>query len=226
MLRGWTAGKCSEKQEAEAWGSEVSPRFDKQDYNTELVTNGAMKPLGAINIPQQAWSASTINSVIAKALKLFCPRAAKWIQVYFQGKIKEVEQTKVSQFLPCDSESFPRNIRDCWVYTHYISSSVVLPREHLTFRHSDEDVQDQWKTHRKHGKAGFWDKLLHYYILLTVSSLLKKCYPSSKLLPQIPTTCAHIAVEGSPGWLHVLHRQRRKRAKNKPDKGWPLIHFC
>lgn len=35
-------------------GSEVSPRFDKQDYNTQLVTNGAMKPLGAINIPQQA----------------------------------------------------------------------------------------------------------------------------------------------------------------------------
>lgn len=184
------------------------------------------KPWEPLTFHSRPQVPARINSMIAKALKLFCPRAAKWIQVHFQEKIKEVEQTKVSQFLPCDSESFPRNIWDCWVYTHYISSSIVLPREHLTFCHSDEDVQDQWKTHRKHGKAGFWDKLLHYYILLRVSSLQKKCYPSSKLLPHIPTTCAHIAVKESQGWLHVLHRQRRKGAKNKPDKGWSLIHFC
>lgn len=135
--------------------------------------------------------------MIAKALKLSCPRAAKWIQVHFQ-KEKEVEQTKVSQFLPCDSESFPRNIWDYWVYTHYISSSIVLPREHLTFCHSDEDVQDQWKTHRKHGKAGFWDKLLHYYNLLRISSLQRKCYPSSKLLPHIHDMCSYCC-RGKPG---------------------------
>lgn len=64
-----------------------------------------------------------------------------------------------------------------WVDTHYISSSTVLPREHLTSCHSDEHVQDQGKTHRKHGKAGFWDKLLHYYILWRISSLQRKCCP-------------------------------------------------
>lgn len=137
--------------------------------------------------------------MIAKALKLFCPRAAKWIQVHFQ-KEKEVEQTKVSQFLPCDSESFPRSIWDGWVDTHYISSSTVLPREHLTSCHSDEDVQDQGKTHRKHGQAGFWDKLLHYYILWRISSLQRKCCPSCTVPAQPSTTCAHIAAgESSPG---------------------------
>lgn len=41
------------------WQSEVSPGFDKQDYNKQLVTKGATKAPGAINIPQQALSAST-----------------------------------------------------------------------------------------------------------------------------------------------------------------------
>lgn len=57
--------------------------------------------------------------MIAKALKLFCPRAAKWIQVHFQ-KEKEVEQTEVSQFLPCDSESFPRSVWEAG-WTHITS---------------------------------------------------------------------------------------------------------
>lgn len=67
----------------------------------------------------------------------------------------EVEPAKVSQFLPCDSESFPRNIRDYWVYTHYISSSTVLVRERLTFCQSDEDVQDQWKKTEYMAKLDF-----------------------------------------------------------------------
>lgn len=182
------------------WQSEVSPRFDKQDYNKQLVTNGAMKSLGAINIPHQALKCQDVSTQWSlRHLNSFAQGLLNEFRYIFGKKKKEVEQTKVSQFLPCDSESFPRNIWDYWVYTHYISSSIVLPREHLTFCHSDEDVQDQWKTHRKHGKAGFWDKLLHYYNLLRISSLQRKCYPSSKLLPQTSMTCAHIAVEESPG---------------------------
>lgn len=62
------------------WQSEVSPRFDKQDYNKQLVTNGAMKPLGAINIPHQAlkcqdvstqWSLRHLNSFAQELLNEF-----------------------------------------------------------------------------------------------------------------------------------------------------------
>lgn len=154
-----------------------------------------------------------INSVIAKALKLFCPRAAKWIQVHFQKERKEVEQTKVSQFLPCDSESFPRSIWDGWVDTHCISSSTVLPREHLTSCHSDEDVQDQGKTHRKHGKAGFWDKLLHYYILLKVSPLQRKCCPSCTAPPQPSPTWARIAEGTAQAGCTGKQEESREQAR-------------
>lgn len=159
------------------------------------MTNGYMKSFWTINILHKALKCQdvSIQWSLRHLLELFCPRAVTWIQVHFR-KI-EVEQTKVSQFLPCDGESFPRNIRDYWVYTHYISSSIVLVREHLTFCQSDENVQDQWKTHRKHDKAGFWDKLLHYYILLKRSSPQTKCYPSSKILPQKSMMYAHIAVK-------------------------------
>lgn len=163
------------------------------------MTNGYTKSFGAINILHEALKCQdvSIQWLLRHLLELFCPRAVTWIQIHFR-KI-EVEQMKVSQFLPCDSESFPRNTRDYWVYTHYISSSTVLVRERLTFCQSDEDVQDQWKTHRKHGKAGAWDKLLHYYILLKISSLQRKCYPSSEILPQKSMTYARIAVEERPG---------------------------
>lgn len=157
--------------------------------------------------------------MIAKALKLFCPRAAKWIQVHFQ-KEKEVEQTEVSQFLPCDSESFPRSIWDGWVDTHYISSSTVLPREHLTSCHSDEDVQDQGKTHRKHGKAGFLRQttsLLHLMeSIFSAEEMLSQLHSSSTAIPDVCSYCCR----------GKQHRQSRERARNKPDKGWSSIHCC
>lgn len=145
-----------------------------------------MKSFWAINIPHKALKCQdlSIQWSLRHLLELFCPRTVTWIQVHFR-KI-EVEQTKVSQFLPCDSESFPRNIQDYWVYTHYISSSIVLVKECLTFCQTDEDVQDQRKTHRKHGKDGFWDKLLHCYILLKISSLQRNAIPVPKFYHRNP----------------------------------------
>lgn len=193
MFHGWTAGKCSEKREAEAMTEWSLPWIWQTRLQQTARDKGSHEAIGSHEHstagPQVP---APINSMIAKALKLFCPRAAKWMQVHFQ-KEKEVEQTKVSQFLPCDSESFPRSIWDGWVDTHYISSSTVLPREHLTSCHSDEHVQDQGKTHRKHGKVGFWDKLLHYYILWRVSSLQRKCCPSCTVPAQPSMICARIA---------------------------------
>lgn len=119
------------------------------------MTNGYMKSFWAVNILHEALKCQDVSVQwsLRHLLELFCPRAVTWIQVHFR-KI-EVEQTKVSQFLPCDSESFPRNTRDYWVYTHYISSCTVLVRECLTFCQSDEDVQDNEKHRENMAKLDF-----------------------------------------------------------------------
>lgn len=119
------------------------------------MTNGYTKSFWAINILHEALKCQdvSIQWSLRHLLELFCPRPVTWIQVHLR-KI-EVEQTKVSQFLPCDSESFPRNIWDYWVYTHDISSSIVLVRERLTFCQSDADVQDQWKRTENTAKPDF-----------------------------------------------------------------------
>lgn len=159
--------------------------------------------------------------MITKALKLFCPRAAKWIQVHFQKKNKnqkEVEQTKVSQFLPCDSESFPRNIWDYWVYTHYISSSIVLPREHLTFCHSDEDVQDQRKNTQK-----TWQS----WILIQTTSLLhpiENIFSAKEMLSQFQTSspdthdvCSYCCRE--PGVAARAAQAKEEESKEQARQG-------
>lgn len=94
------------------WESEVFPWFDKQDYNKQHMTNGHTKLSRAINVLHKALKCQdvSIRWSLRHLLELFCPRAVTWIQVHCR-KI-EVEQTKVSQFLPCDSESFPHNIQD------------------------------------------------------------------------------------------------------------------
>lgn len=148
------------------WQSEVSPRFDKQDYNKQLVTNGAMKSLGAINIPHQALKCQDVSTQWSlRHLNSFAQGLLNEFRYTFGKKKKEVEQTKVSQFLPCDSESFPRNIWDYWVHTHYISSSIVPPIENIS---PSVTQMRMCKTNEKHTEnMAKLDFETNYFIITT-----------------------------------------------------------